>query len=183
MMCYHEEAPKWIDAGYAVVPIIPRTKKPGICIRGQWRELINWPAGETIDPRAGRAEQERTRGAGIGLILGPRSKNIVRVDIDTGDETVRQALLAALPATPVRNKGGRGEGLFYTCPGSASGQFRINGQVVCEILAEGRQTLLPPTIHPATGRPYVWSGGASLLGVEVPPLDPHGIYRSAHGPH
>jgi hypothetical protein len=167
-VCYVDEAPRWIDAGYTVVPIIPGTKCPGTLGAEGWRKLVAWTAAPVIDPRNDGASRARTWGAGIGLILGPRSKNVIRVDIDTDDEVLKQVLLAKLPPTPIRNRGARGEGLFYTCPGSASGQFRINGTLVCEVLAEGRQTLLPPTIHPGTGKPYFWSGVMTLLEVEAP---------------
>ena len=37
-----------------------------------------------------------------------------------------------------------------------------------DLLAYGRQTVLPPTIHPDTGRPYAWIDEGSLVDT---PLD------------
>jgi hypothetical protein len=167
-MCYLQEAPKYIDAGYCVVPLIPRSKTPGTCERGYWRALDDWSNIPTIDPRSGPTAVERTRNAGIGLVLGPRSKNVVRFDIDIPlDDPIAKALLAALPPTPVRNHGRRGVGLFYVSADARSRKFVIDGRVIAEVLAEGRQCVLPPSTHPDTGRPYKWVG-EGLLEQAVP---------------
>ena len=47
-------------------------------------------------------------------------------------------------------------------------QFRIDGRLVVEVLGAGRQTVLPPSAHPDTGRSYVWTGTKTLLD-EAPP--------------
>ena len=54
------------------------------------------------------------------------------------------------------------------CPGAATIQFRIDGRLVVEVLGAGRQTVLPPSVHPDTGRSYVWTGTKTLLD-EAPP--------------
>jgi hypothetical protein len=33
-----------VDNGYAVIPIMPGTKKPGRVVRGQWCDYPGWPS-------------------------------------------------------------------------------------------------------------------------------------------
>ena len=73
------------------------------------------------------------------------------------------ALTSILPPTPVRKIGARGETLFYYGPGITQSQsWDIGGRRVVDLIGPGRQTVLPPTIHPDTGVPYRWSGSESL---------------------
>jgi hypothetical protein len=67
-----------------------------------------------------------------------------------------------LPATPAKKKGARGETWFYCAPGVPSRAWVIDGRKVVEILGPGRQTVLPPTIHPDLQRPYRWTGAETL---------------------
>jgi Bifunctional DNA primase/polymerase, N-terminal len=166
---YLVHAPPLIDAGYAPLPLIPRSKIPGRCERGYWRPFEGWVSAPTIDPRAcDDVTRESVRGAGIGVLLGPRSRNLVCVDIDDATEEERAALVAALPPTDIRCRGRRGEKLFYTCPDVVTKQFRIRGRLVAEILGAGRQVGLPPSVHPITGQSYAWSGGETLQNGALP---------------
>ena len=63
---------------------------------------------------------------------------------------------------------------FYRHAGERSRSFRRQDQTVAEILAGGRLVILPPTLHPVTGQPYVWLTEATLLDIapgELPTLD------------
>ena len=40
--------------------------------------------------------------------------------------------------------------------------FRVDGKCVVQILSVGRQTVLPPTVHPDTQKPYYWLDAHSL---------------------
>ena len=63
----------------------------------------------------------------------------------------------------MRKTGARGETLFYYGPGITQSQsWNIAGKRVVDLIGPGRQTVLPPTIHPDTGAPYRWSGSESL---------------------
>ena len=67
--------------------------------------------------------------------------------------------MKVLPATPVKKVGAKGETAFYYGPDiSVSRSWNINGKRVCDLIADGRQTVLPPTVHPDTGAPYRWVG-------------------------
>src|SRR5262249_25475564 len=58
----------------------------------------------------------------------------------------------------VKKVGQKGETRFYYGPDVPSRSWNIAGRRVCDIIADGRQTVLPPTIHEKTGQPYRWLG-------------------------
>ncbi|CAM6004912.1 unnamed protein product [Sphagnum balticum] len=71
------------------------------------------------------------------------------VDIDSDDV----AVLNAVKPSPVIKRGRKGESrAFQFNPDVPS--CKVAGCI--DILAYGRQTVLPPTIHPETQKPYVW---------------------------
>jgi hypothetical protein len=153
---YDEFAPRMLERGLRPVPIGPGTKKPRVWTHGEYRDLPDWPTRPAITtPQPG---------AGIGVVLG----DVVALDLD--DDAIAVALLDILPDTPIRKVGQRGETLFYYAPELHSRKFRIDGRSVCEILARGSQTVLPPTVHPDTGQPYRWTGSKTLLDIAVTDL-------------
>jgi hypothetical protein len=92
--------------------------------------------------------------AGIGVALG---RGLICIDIDL--EEAVGALLAILPASPVQKKGRKGISLFYRGDTEIirSKNFRTPERVgLVDLLAEGKQTVLPPSVHPDTGEPYYW---------------------------
>jgi Bifunctional DNA primase/polymerase, N-terminal len=161
---YAEHADRLLERGYAPLPIPPGSKKPGYYVAGMWIGLANWQkrfnSGVPSD-----IERRRwaANGAGVGVLGGYRG--LVGVDIDTDDE-IAETILAVLPSSPVRTRGARGQTLFFHGPGIRSQSFDINGRRICDLIAAGRQTVLPPTIHPGTGKPYQWTGIESLEDLE-----------------
>jgi uncharacterized protein DUF3987/bifunctional DNA primase/polymerase-like protein len=84
---------------------------------------------------------------------------MVAIDIDTDDIAIKTTIVKVLPATPVKKVGAKGETAFYYGPDiTESRSWNIDGKRVCDLIADGRQTVLPPTIHPDTGVPYRWVG-------------------------
>src|SRR5262249_6108452 len=80
--------------------------------------------------------------------------------------------------SPCGKKGKKGGTSFYRHGGENSRSFSRNGQVVAEILSQGRLVILPPTIHPDTGKPYVWTTPQRLLNRDpatLPTLNAAGI--------
>jgi hypothetical protein len=169
-----------VEQGYAVVPIAPGTKKPGLPCNGHWVDFKGW----TTYFRAGNVQRlhERWAGtdAGIGVLCGPPSSDLVAIDIDTDDSGIADALRSVLPATPAKKKGARGETWFYCAPGVPSRAWVIDGRKVVEIIGPGRQTVLPPTIHPDLQRPYRWSGTETLE--DVRPQDLPALPRRLASP-
>lgn len=85
----------------------------------------------------------------IGICLG-KASGLVALDIDTDDQKV----LTACPKSPLVKRGKKGETRF----------FRYNGErplkkhdIGIEILSEGNQTVIPPSVHPDTKKEYIWT--------------------------
>jgi RecA-family ATPase len=168
---YDTHAPQLIALGLSPVPIAPKTKTPGIHIGGgQYQAMEGWT---TLPPVTSPQP-----GAGIGLRMG---ESLAAIDIDTDDEEIGCAVLDALfpnDANTITKIGQRGQTVFARLlPGQEvkSRKFLINGATAVELLATGKQTVLPPTIHPDTGKPYVWGNGATFFNtdIETLPLLPH----------
>jgi hypothetical protein len=92
--------------------------------------------------------------AGIGVRCG---RGLICIDIDL--EEAVEPLLAILPPSPVQKKGRKGISLFYRGNTEIirSKNFRTPERVgILDLLGEGKQTVLPPSIHPDTNEPYCW---------------------------
>src|SRR5262245_28112497 len=164
MGVYAENSGPLIKRGYGAVPIIAGTKAPGFYCAGIWVPLLGWQKrylGRSPSPEDLAAWGKGD--AGIGVVGGRASHGLVGVDIDTDDPGIKAAITEVLPETPVKKIGQKGETRFYYGPDiTASRSWNIDGKRVCDLIADGRQTVLPPTIHENTGLPYRWVG---------PPLD------------
>jgi hypothetical protein len=132
MNIFEECAQEYFDEGMKVVPIKPNEKYPAI---------KNWQQ-EDFSKRI-----EQFASWGIGLQLGKVS-GVIALDIDTDDK----AILDALPPSPVRKRGQKGETRFFKYSGEKSQKFHNKG---FEILSDGNQTVLPPSLHP-DGMRYHW---------------------------
>jgi hypothetical protein len=144
-------APLLRTLGFCPLPIIPGEKAPGEYVGcGKYRRLADWTTRSPM--------MSSQPGAGIGVRLG---EGLVGIDIDTDDEAIR-ASIANKFIPPNRGTisriGGRGELFFLRVhPGRKveSKKYKIGGSVAVEVLAVGKQCVLPPTVHPS-GKPYRW---------------------------
>jgi len=159
MGAYAQYAGVLIERGYAAIPIMAGTKAPGFECAGVKMPLPKWQR-RFLDrtPSAYEREVWGKGDTGVGVVGGRASRGLIGVDIDTDDPAIKSALLAALPATPVKKVGQKGETAFYYGPDVPSRSWNIAGRRVCDLIADGRQTVLPPTIHEKTGQPYRWLG-------------------------
>jgi hypothetical protein len=104
------------------------------------------------------------------------------IDEDTDDPEIVAAVQPVLPETLVGKRGLRGKTGFYRDPSGIieARKFKTpDSAMLVEILVTG-QTLVPPTLHPETGRPYIWVTDCSLLEVhveELPELPPDIVER------
>jgi Bifunctional DNA primase/polymerase, N-terminal len=128
-------------------------------------KLSNWGTiPPIVDPQPG---------ANIGAIMG---KGIVALDYDHDDAAV--IIADELPPSPVNKTGERGFTAFYRVDSDVPSEDFVNddGELVLQVLSDGKQTVLPPSIHPDTCQPYRWNNGHSLYDTpreELPllPLD------------
>ena len=158
---YEQCAEALVERGYATIPIMAGSKAPGYCCAGLRIGLINWQE-RYLHGRQPNYMDHNLWGngdSGIGVVGGKASHGMVAIDIDTDDIAIKTAIVKVLPATPVKKVGAKGETAFYYGPDiTASRSWNIDGKRVCDLIADGRQTVLPPTPHPNTGAPYRWVG-------------------------
>jgi len=112
--------------------------------------------------------------ANIGVVCG-KASNVIGVDIDSDDDQLVNLILKAIPESPVAKKGKKGITLFYSFLDIPSTSIRYDGIQYVDILSTGRQSVLPPAIHPDTGEAYIWIG-KPLYEVESLPIIPENIY-------
>lgn len=174
---FAEHAWKFIERGISVVPIAPGSKRPGKWDSADgWRGMGDWTRFAKRLPTDIELEHWYTwPDAGIGVVLGPLS-NLVCLDKDydlPGDGN--DALQAIIPYSPVAKKGEKGWTRFYQYSGERSCSFDVGGARVLDVLSDGRQTVIPPTVHPS-GCSYVWISEESLDSIlstnELPKLPP-----------
>lgn len=175
---YAEVGGKLVDAGLPAIPIIPGTKRPGAIVNGAWVGLHDWqakfrkrlPTPYEVDKWSDMPD------CGVGIVAGV----VVGIDIDVDDKEIVEAIENALPHTPVIKAGAKGRTLFFranSLPCRSYNEYLpdgTRGRRLCDLIGPGRQTVLPPTIHPDTGKPYRWIGFKALQNIhldELPLLD------------
>ncbi len=107
-------------------------------------------------------------------------RGLAPIDVDTEDREIMLAVVKALPPVKVAKAGQKGFTAFYRdTTGLIEGaKFRrpngVGFDMLVEVLTTG-QTVLPPSIHPKTRRPYVWKSKATLFNTgidELPEITP-----------
>src|SRR5262249_53184781 len=103
---YAQHAETLIARGYAAVPIMLGTKAPGFFCAGSWMPLPAWQR-RFLNKIPSRQQRELwSKGeTGIGVVGGRASHGLIGIDVDTDNPPIKTALIAALPATPVRKVG------------------------------------------------------------------------------
>lgn len=156
---FAQVAPALVARGYSSLPIMPGSKAPGVrSITGSWSEMPRWtrwckerPSQYTIN---GWLRMIRDDDCGVGVACG---QGLICIDIDL--EEAVDAILAILPPSNVQKKGRKGISLFYrgNTDRIRSRNFRTPDRIgLLDLLSEGKQTVLPPSVHPDTGEPYFW---------------------------
>jgi hypothetical protein len=151
---YDVHAPQLLRRGFSPLPIGPGTKEPQHFVPSlkKYSKIRGW------NHPAKPPETSPQPDAGIGLKLGLQSDGtyVFATDWDH-DGAALAAMDDPVLFSPVSKEGRRGfTSLHRSAKPVASRDFRINGVVAVQILGEGKQTVLPPSIHPDTGKPYRW---------------------------
>ena len=179
---YAQIGARLVERGYAAIPIIPGTKRPGLPLGGgSWIGMDDWAARASarlpLDIEIGLWSASD---GGVCVALGNASRGVVAADIDTDVPAVRDAILSVLPPSLTGKAGQKGETLFYRASSNfPSRSFNLPGpdgrpERVLDLLGTGKQTVLPPTVHPDTGQPYRWTRPETLDGIdpeELPWID------------
>jgi Bifunctional DNA primase/polymerase, N-terminal len=174
-------AARLVEREYSIVPIAPGTKSPGHIRSNEWRPMCDWQRFAERQPsRFELAVWCTYPDAGIGVVADTAGWRVVAIDIDSDDATIAAAIIAAIPPTTVIKKGAKGSARFYRGPAVVrSKSWRVHGNVqVCDLIGPGRQTVVPPSVHPSTGRPYRWIGPDALEDTDpgdLPELTPEHV--------
>jgi hypothetical protein len=156
--------------GYAVLPIMPGSKVPGVYAGDEWHLQRGWNKFCSEAPAKFQVDLwSKWPNAGVGIACGFRG--VIVVDIDVDGE-MKDRLLGALPQAKVAKRGRKGVSLFYRgdCEKIASRNFKIDKRGVADLLAWGKQTVVPPTVHPDTREPYVWLTESTIENTPVAEL-------------
>ena len=149
-----------VDQGYSAIPCKPQSKISGVYRGGEWFNETDWTRFcERLPTHIETDIWSKWPDAGVCIALG--FNDVVAVDIDSDQHEIVAAIESALPDISFVQKAGRkGRTLFYRAgPAVVSRAFSINGERVLDLLCKGKQTVVPPTIHKDTGRPYAWLSG------------------------
>lgn len=151
------------DNGYEVIPITPGYKYPAGEGMGKWQRF---------DGSAEGVSDYLSNGWG-GHGIGVKARRSPAVDMDLLDEDVlaevKEIVREIAGESPLRRVGFAPKELWVyqsdePWPKVDTGEWLDNQGRKCkvEILADGQQ-FVAAHIHPDTGKPYQWIGGASVL--------------------
>jgi putative DNA primase/helicase len=155
MSIFLDNAPLYWGVGLPVMPL----KRWNSIGKGAGKApiLAEWTQyGEHMPSRAMRDHWLQSYpDSNIGLPFGVAS-GLCAIDIDTEDPDIIAAIRGCLPASPWVRVGKKGMGLIYKWQGQSNFKLRDSeNQSIVEFLGKGNQMVLPPSIHPDTGKPYV----------------------------
>lgn len=142
-------AVEYVDNGWSVLPVRPEEKRPFMTnwlqytkTRATKEMVINWFNTLT--------------NAGIGIVTGKIS-NIIVLDVENDCPIPIEELLKRYPTQMISRSGSGGYHLFYQYP---TGVSRVSNRVCifegADLRADGGFIVLPPTMHPTSGKRYEW---------------------------
>ena len=181
---YARNAKALFSSGFEPIPIAPHSKYPsqysGIAMKDyhlfktgeiMWWPMKGWTSFTHEDIGRHVPVWSRMPGnAGIGV---RHSSAFIGFDFDVSDNPDLQSEIIDLfdeqSGTIVRRKGSKGFCQYFRANGDIdSGSIKLDGQNAVDILACGKQSVLPPSIHPGTKRPYEWlPDSVALCDVEL----------------
>ena len=158
MEVYDQNAPLLVAQGYHPLPTAPADFQPA-------KAPVKWvPAYNKHVLFRGWAERTSPvltpqPGPNIGVRCG---RGLVAFDYD--EEEAALVISEAFDPSPVNKAGQRAWTPFYRADFVVPSEdfFDTAGKKVLQVLSTGRQTVIPPSIHPDTNEPYRWTNGQSL---------------------
>ena len=161
MNLYKEYADEFTEKGLSVIPDKFMMKQPAI---------KSWTDYCTRKPTPDEIETWKTSfdSSNIAVCLGEAS-GIIAVDMDSEDPDIAELISRMTLDSPVAKVGSKGWTRFFRYhPTIQTDTLKHNGSVVVEVLANGKKTTLPPSVHP-NGETYKWVG-KSLVDVSIEDL-------------
>lgn len=141
------EAPKFWALGKPAIPLRVGFKRP-------WIDAWQVFADRMPTEREQHEWLSQKAEGNIGMPMGAAS-GVVAIDVDSEDPRVLRVVESMLPPSPWKRVGRKGAVYAYRFEGERT--FRIkdaNGEMLLECLSKGTQIVLPPSIHPDTGKEY-----------------------------
>lgn len=167
MSNFGRDAKKYWVKGLHVLPTKPNSKQP--IFRGWTEYLENKPNDETLN-----AWSDKYSDNGTALLLGSSigtEYKLVAVDCD--DDRLIRLTQAILKSHPTGKVGKKGATFFAKYPVKSPIKSTCirgpEGFGGIDILAEKKCTIIPDSIHPDTGKPYIWLG-QPLLNIDISKL-------------
>jgi hypothetical protein len=171
---FAQGAPALLTTGYSPIPVRFGTRRPLV---KHWDRLRSKPmTRREVCNLADRYPQ-------LGLAVAGGYGGLVPIDCDTDDQDIIAAITEVLPEPVVAKAGRRGFTAYYRDTSRKIGGRKFQTpaperQVLVEVLATG-QTMIPPTIHPKTGRPYRWLTSRNLFNTPIGELSEIGAAHLA----
>lgn len=159
---FAQGAPALLTTGYSPIPVRFGTRRPLV---KHWDRLRSTPmTRHEVGHLAGLYPQ-------LGLAVAGGYGGLVPIDCDTDDQDIIAAITEVLPLPVVAKAGRRGFTAYYRDASRKIGGRKFQTpaperQMLVEVLATG-QTMIPPTIHPKTGRPYRWLTSRNLFNTPI----------------
>ena len=162
---YDQHAVKLMQMGYHPVPVAPlgfEIQKCPVRWDPHTKQFFKFKSWNTLPPVI-----DSQPGANIGALMGG---TVVGLDFDHDDAAL--IISEVFPPSPVNKVGERGWTAFYRIDTAVPCEdfYNGDGELVLQILGAGKQTILPPSIHPTTKQPYRWTNGHSLYDTPVEEL-------------
>ena len=141
-------AAKYFENGYNVLPIEPYSKAV---------KILNWQLHCDVKQLPDLIDSWCYHYANhnIGIPLGS-SSGIIGLDFDYDPGGLHEKVERLLQGSLVKKCGQKGYTAFYRYNGEHTKRWRKDGQTCVELLSIGTQTVVPPSIHPDTKKPYYW---------------------------
>jgi KaiC/GvpD/RAD55 family RecA-like ATPase len=154
---YHEVGEALINKGLVILPLRENHKAP---TPAKWTDYTKEQSKNTLADKGNY---------NIGLLLG-KTNGVLALDFDHGSKELNSRILKICGQSDLVKKGAKGGTIFFRYNGEKSKKWKKDGEMVLELLSDGTQTVIPPSIHPDTMSPYIYTKGKTLLDIDVSEL-------------
>lgn len=163
---FKDHAHKYYNNGLHVIPLDAVTKRPAISQQYD-REKKKWTDFTEDDFLDRYSEwEEKLPYAGIGLCCG-EINGIIALDIDMpNDFYIRKNITLPFSAVSKIGNPKKNATMFFKYEGQQNKKLH---EIGIEVLSNGFQTVVPPSIHPVTMESYKWTS-TSIFDVEIDDL-------------
>lgn len=148
---FAEYANLYLKNKFSPIPIRYGQKQPAI---------TNWTKYAKTYLSADDITQWSNAQHNIGICTGQLS-GVIGLDLDADYDNTHAKLLSIVPDSPVKKRGNKGFTAFYKYNGEHSRTLSVKGHQIGDLLSEGRQCVIPPSLHP-NGQQYEWHGPSLL---------------------